>query len=780
MSQIFISLNNSSTTPLAANATFVGTSDALTSWEEIDVNVAVTPPNATGTLYFEFSPDNIHWDVSVPLFLTGTNVVPIHLRSILPYFRVRYINGPVAQAEFRLTTVFHRTASSRLIRFLSQSIDVNEPIQVDRAVMAGQHPDNSFGNIQISADGYMLSDVIDRSGRVLGHVIVDSGTLTVNQGSNPWIVSGIVTSNIGTTGGLALDATLTNGSARTKITDGSNNATVKPASTAVSTTDAALVVGVSPNTPIIPTPSTDNTSSTNLSSLNSFATVSSIGCSHVAIDVSGTWSGSILLTASIDGNNFFEIGAYAITDTEGSKSSSASLGTDIITANGQWIITTRGYATVKATMTSYISGTATMFMRATISAASEDIQAIIFGDSGAVDAFSRLRTSHIETLFSSKQLFDNQPLYWDDQQISGAGTTSTFLTNKAATQLSVLANTTGVRVRQSFRRMNYQPGHSQLVTFTGVLVAEGGAGNTAIKRRIGLYDGSNGVFFELIGTTLNVAVRTNSTGTPVTTYIPQSSWNLDKMDGTGASGVVLDVSKAQIFLIDFQWLGVGRIRYGFNINGVTLYCHQILNANIQSGVYMSVPNLPIRYEIESLGTGTNTTCSMLHICSGVYSEGGQEDVGFTFGIDMGATQLTTGNDTNVYALLAMQLKPGYLAATVFPTFFTIASSTANAQFRVILTLNSTIAGPALSYTSVTNSALQYAVGTNTNLITDGTVIYSGYFQSNKNGSATDKLTIDVALGSFINGTSDTLVLAIQPVPHAALSFSASFNWKEQI
>lgn len=405
---------------------------------------------------------------------------------------------------------------------------------------------------------------------------------------------------------------------------------------------------------------------------------------------------------------------------------------------------------------------------------------VYLGDTSNVSAFGRVRTADPLTLFSSKQLYDSQPLYWDDQQTSGSGTSSTFLTNQAATKMIVTGNVAGTRTRQSFRRMNYQPSKGQLCLFTGVLANEGGSGNTGVNRRIGLFDGYNGYFFELSETTMNVAIRTNSSGTPTTTYTAQSSWNLDKFDGYGASGILLDVSRAQIFIIDFQWLGVGRIRYGFDIGGVTHYAHQTLISNTQSSVSISIPNLPVRYEIQSLGTGSATSYSMQHICSAVVSEGGQQDTGFIFGVDTGAVQLTTGNDTNVYALLAIQLKPGVLSATVEPTFFTIASSTANAQFRAILVINPTIAGTALSYSSVTNSSLQFAVTDNTNQITGGTVIYSGFFQSNKTNAASDILTIDVSIGSSIAGKSDTLVLAVQPVPHAALAFSASFNYKEQI
>lgn len=69
-----------------------------------------------------------------------------------------------------------------------------------------------------------------------------TGTVTTNQGGS-WTV----TSNIGTTNGLALDATLTGGTQTTRITDGTNTTTVKAASTAAIASDKALVVAVSPN-----------------------------------------------------------------------------------------------------------------------------------------------------------------------------------------------------------------------------------------------------------------------------------------------------------------------------------------------------------------------------------------------------------------------------------------------------------------------------------------------------------------------------------------------------
>lgn len=87
-------------------------------------------------------------------------------------------------------------------------------------------------------------------------------------------------------------------------------------------------------------------------------------------------------------------------------------------------------------------------------------------DSPSIDAFGRWRVSNPVTIFDSKQIYDTGLLFWDDQEVSGAGTSSVHSVDKAATTISVSATTAGKRVRQTFRRFNYEPGKSQQVLMT--------------------------------------------------------------------------------------------------------------------------------------------------------------------------------------------------------------------------------------------------------------------------------------------------------------------------
>ena len=92
------------------------------------------------------------------------------------------------------------------------------------------------------------------------------------------------------------------------------------------------------------------------------------------------------------------------------------------------------------------------------------------------------------------------------------------------------------------------------------------------------------------------------------TKIPQSQWNIDKCDGTGPSGYNIDLAKMQMFYIDYSWYGAGFIRWGFRgPTGDVIYCHKLINNNVNTEAYMRSGNLPARYESESLPPTTKIT-----------------------------------------------------------------------------------------------------------------------------------------------------------------------------
>lgn len=379
----------------------------------------------------------------------------------------------------------------------------------------------------------------------------------------------------------------------------------------------------------------------------------------------------------------------------------------------------------------------------------------------AADGFGRLRTSTPVTLFDSKQIFDAQPLFWDDVEASGGGTGTAHSANRASSTLSVTADTAGQRVRQTFRRFNYEPGKSQLVFLTFVL----GAGETGITRRVGQFDGNNGLFLQQNGSQLVFKRRTYISGEAVDTAVDQADWNLDPLDGTGNSEATLDITKSQILVIDYEWLGVGRVRFGFNIDGVTYYCHEFRNANSLAGVYMSTPNLPLRYELTNDGTGGAAT--MECICATVMSEGGTNATGLTTYLSNGGTHVDCDVADTVYALVGARLKAGYLGATVNVEDVSLITETATA-FEWRLLLNPTVSG-TFTYSDVTNSAIQVATGATANTVVDGVPLAGGYVAASQTTrtAITNAIKSALSLGSSVAGAADAVVLCARPLANNA-------------
>lgn len=391
-------------------------------------------------------------------------------------------------------------------------------------------------------------------------------------------------------------------------------------------------------------------------------------------------------------------------------------------------------------------------------------------DSPSTDAFGRWRVSNPQTIFDSKQIHDNQPLFWDDSQVSGAATGTSYSSDTASTVISVGDTTAGRRVRQTYQRFNYQPGKSQLILMTGVMNKSGGG--AGIREGMGVYDDNNGLFLESQDGTYKFVRRTSTGGGgAVDNEVTQPNWSLDKMDGTGESGVELDFSKAQILVIDFEWLGVGRVRMGFNVNGKTYYAHEFNNANNLSEVYMSTPNLPLRYEIENDGTGVPS--SLEHICSSVMSEGGVQNLGVLRHQDSGST---TGMDTGVkYALVGIRLKSTYLGTDTLIENISALATTKDDQAHWELILNPTVEG-AFTYSDQTNSGLQVATASGSlYTVTGGYELDGGYFSTSVpvNPTAPNARR----LGAAIDGTVDEIVLVAKPITNN-IGVEGSVTWRE--
>jgi hypothetical protein len=224
-----------------------------------------------------------------------------------------------------------------------------------------------------------------------------------------------------------------------------------------------------------------------------------------------------------------------------------------------------------------------------------------------------------------------------EQIITGTGASITHDgTNRCALMTFASTPTGGNAYMQSYEYLPYQPGRSQLIFVTFNMIAA----VANVLKFAGYSDGVNGVEFQNNGTVNQFVIYSASSAGNET--VTQSSWNLDKLDGTGASGFTLDITKTQILVIDIQALYVGRVRVGFDIGGNIIYAHEFLHANLFASPYIQTANLPVRCGMTCTSTVSTT---MNFICSAVISEGGSEDInvfGYTFQQDSGPISVGTG------------------------------------------------------------------------------------------------------------------------------------------
>jgi hypothetical protein len=301
------------------------------------------------------------------------------------------------------------------------------------------------------------------------------------------------------------------------------------------------------------------------------------------------------------------------------------------------------------------------------------------------DAFGRLRTSEPFTLGDYKHLYSIDPDFVDVKV--GTGATIVFDANQAAAILQSGISTNGYTIHQTKRYHHYMPGKSQLIYSTFNF----GAAQQNVYKRTGYFDDNNGIFFEQAPDgTLSFVIRSYITGIASDRRVTQSEWNKDRLTGQDPSGFTLDITKTQLFFTDFEWLGVGRVRCGFAIDGKNVVCHEFYNANHIPTVYMSNPNLPIRCEIRNAGTQVGAGGSFIQICSTVMSEGGYTEAGREFSHTSNLRTVGIGSTVPIIAIRLKNSFKGYPnRATVKLEDLSVFSNGANVKYEVVKLRSST-------------------------------------------------------------------------------------------
>lgn len=395
------------------------------------------------------------------------------------------------------------------------------------------------------------------------------------------------------------------------------------------------------------------------------------------------------------------------------------------------------------------------------------------------DAFSRQRVSNPYTLLDFTSVYGKDPLRIVEE-ISGAGASSTE-SDDSYIQMAV-TNAGESVIRQTKEYIPYQPGKSRLIYMTGVLV---NSLTSRIISRMGCYDASMGYFLEFNNGVVSIVERQDG----VDTATARGSWD-DRLDGTGSSGKTLDFTKAQIFSLDQEWLGVGRVRVGFIIEGKFVLAKAFPHLNTLTAPYYRMAKLPLRYEIRQNGTAG----FMRMICGTVISEGGYNNTGNIFS-DISTNSFAV-DDSNL-AIVSLSLRTDntvfpYNRTTIKIKSFDIFNEDNNvAAWKLImnptiLRNGSPITPTFTNYNSSVSSARICrhpitGVLAVRDTVTGGTVIASGFVSLKTNevfAQTTDELVNALPVASNISGTPDILTLAISKIGSNNVDIYTSITWGE--
>jgi hypothetical protein len=387
---------------------------------------------------------------------------------------------------------------------------------------------------------------------------------------------------------------------------------------------------------------------------------------------------------------------------------------------------------------------------------------IKYSDGPNLDAFGRLRTAAVTNLLDIKHVYDKNPL--QISEVTAGTATSVFSQQFARVRMSTSANNDLV-IRQTKTHPIYQPGKSQLI--------EASFGNFAIQnnviKRIGVFQSTtgtpynsvfDGIFLESNGVTSAITFNIYLSGS--CTYSADTSvWNNPNFNVSN-----FDWTDVNLMTVDYQWLGVGRVRFGMVLSGQTFYFLDYTAANNISTVYMSSPNQPIRYEIRQVGVGSGYFDM---ICSQTSTEGALNGLYSTVSVPYTAT--TTLNTGGVkYPYIGYRLKESYKSVTSQYSSLSILN-TSNDNYLLTMEFNPTLSSTP-TWVDIPNSPFQYALGNGTPTITtDGHIMTSLIGEAGTSALTTTKLDDNqIRVGSNVDGTRDEMWLCITP-----LSNTATFN-----
>lgn len=337
--------------------------------------------------------------------------------------------------------------------------------------------------------------------------------------------------------------------------------------------------------------------------------------------------------------------------------------------------------------------------------------------------------------------------------------------------LSTTTSSGSLASRQTHQYYPYTPGIGTEVLMS---VRTGTQGQAGTISRWGMFDDNDGLYFQLSGSILSVGTRSKVSGTVVNTTVPQSLWNGDRVENSSTDEYMLDVSKYNLYWIDFAWLGVNRIRFGtYSPTGNKIVLHTVSNINILLSPYSRRGTLPLRLE-QYNETSVGSPSQLRLVCASIQQQVETEYKGKVFDVSSNSVAVSG----TLVPLISIRPSETFGDKDNRITYFATTFEYIVSGDPVIL---ETIIQPTLTGATFTKPTGSYQ---SLQIDTDATSISGGIHKGSvalPSGGGTRLIaeSFENSVTNFANGTSPTLTFAARTIhPGQTANVFLIVRWKE--
>ena len=380
--------------------------------------------------------------------------------------------------------------------------------------------------------------------------------------------------------------------------------------------------------------------------------------------------------------------------------------------------------------------------------------------------FNELRTAERFPIVELKSVYGLSELR-DIVETTGAGSvTNTTVEYQVSTTAAGIDSAT----LDSAERGRYMPGFAGQA---GIAVRIPTSPTGTQIFRWGMFDDENGAFYgQSVADGIFVAIRRSG----VDTIIPQTAWNVDPMDGTGPSGITLDLTLGNIFQIIFTWYGYGVIEFNIVVQNPTTLAQEVVTVNRYRPVNQTSftdPNLPLRAQIDNDGT---SAAADLFVGGRQYSIIGKFNPEFRITSERRTVVVGTAG----LPVISFRRKAIFPAGSARPNSVSInlegldIVTDNDVYFQIILggTLDTAFTNFPTSSTAIPDNETALLVNNTATTITGGEVVFQGVAAGGSGASRAlatadlldfelpDQTPISLVIGTFISTTSVSAVFRV--------------------